>query len=58
MRYHKFIMFVFAFFAVVASLRAQSTISGYVTGVVSDPSNAVVNSASVTLKNSDRKSVV
>jgi len=53
MRYHKFIVFIFAFFAVVASLRAQSTISGYVTGIVSDPSNAVVSNASVTLKNSD-----
>ena len=53
MRYHQVIMFAFAFFAVVASLGAQSTISGYVTGVVSDPSNAVVNNASVTLKNSD-----
>src|ERR1700691_1013416 len=53
MRYYKFIVFVFAFFAFVASLRAQSTISGYVTGVVSDPSNAVVNNASVTLQNSD-----
>ena len=53
MRYHKLIVFIFAFFAVVASLRAQSTISGYVTGIVSDPSNAVVSNASVTLKNSD-----
>jgi hypothetical protein len=53
MRYHQVIMFAFAFFAVLASLGAQSTISGYVTGVVSDPSNAVVNNASVTLKNSD-----
>src|SRR5271168_2227900 len=53
MRYQGIIVIVFAFLAVAAGLRAQSTISGYVTGVVSDPSNAVVNNASVTLKNSD-----
>jgi hypothetical protein len=53
MRYQKIIVFAFAFFAAVASLRAQSTISGYVTGVVSDPSSAVVSNASVTVKNPD-----
>jgi hypothetical protein len=53
MRYQRAIIIVFAVLAVAASLRAQSTISGYVTGVVSDPSNAVVSNASVTLKNPD-----
>jgi hypothetical protein len=53
MRYQKFVVFVFAFLAVAAILRAQSTVSGYVTGIVSDPSNAVVSNASITLKNPD-----
>jgi len=38
MRNQRLIILVFVFFAVVGSLRAQSTISGYVTGVVTDPS--------------------
>src|SRR6204780_2136985 len=53
MRYQRVIVIVFALLAFAASLRAQSTISGYVTGVVSDPSNAVVSNASVTFKNLD-----
>jgi hypothetical protein len=53
MRNQRLIVFVFVFFAVVANLRAQSTISGYVTGVVTDPSKAVVGNASITILNPD-----
>ena len=35
----------------VASVRGQSTISGYVTGLVTDPSKAVVIGAKVSLEN-------
>ena len=53
MRYQRTLVFISAFFAVAASLHAQSTISGYVTGVVTDPSKAVIANATVTLKNPD-----
>src|ERR1700683_2477025 len=51
MKYPKVLVLVLAFLVVVPSLHAQSTISGYVTGVVSAPSKAVVSNAAVTLTN-------
>jgi len=48
-------LFLFSIFliACVASLRAQSTTSGYVTGSVTDSSKAVIKSAVVKLENTD-----
>jgi hypothetical protein len=45
------VIFAIAFLFAVPGLRAQSTVSGLVTGVVTDPSKAVVSKATVTLRN-------
>lgn len=44
-------IFVLTILLAVSGLKAQSTISGYVTGVVTDPSKAVIGNAAVTLRN-------
>jgi hypothetical protein len=53
MRLSKGSVLVLVILFLIPSLHAQSTISGYVTGVVTDPSKALVGGATVTLKNPD-----
>ncbi|MGA2430740.1 MAG: TonB-dependent receptor, partial [Candidatus Acidiferrum sp.] len=51
MGFHKVIVLIVVLFLSISSLRAQSTISGYVTGTVTDPSKSAVANAKVTIEN-------
>ena len=51
MRFYRFIVLMIAVFFSVGRLQAQSTISGYVTGIVTDPSKGVVANAKVVIEN-------
>jgi hypothetical protein len=51
MRFHRVVVLMIVLFLSVGSLQSQSTISGYVTGIVTDPSKAAVTNAKVAIEN-------
>ena len=52
------LVILLALFLMVSAAFGQGTQSGAISGAVTDPSGAVISGATVTVTNTDRKSVV